>query len=167
MTNNNLRYYKSEFVKREPSLQHKKELTKLATELLCIKEDCYDDCTFEIIAEQQEWFRVFSNVGGQFLSVIYDDTKIELGVETIRNLIKLKNPTKTIKVYVFSNGQYPYTEEFEEVAEHITLCALPDAIYKAYQNVLPKKKRPLVPELEDNDEASSIITETDLFSQNN
>ncbi len=167
LTNNNLRYYKSEFVKREPSLQHKKELTKLATELLCIKEDCYDDCTFEIIAEQQEWFRVFSNVGGQFLSVIYDDTKIELGVETIRNLIKLKNPTKTIKVYVFSNGQYPYTEEFEEVAEHITLCALPDAIYKAYQNVLPKKKRPLVPELEDNDEASSIITETDLFSQNN
>lgn len=26
----------------------------------------------------------------------------------------------------------------------ITLCALPDAIYKAYQNVLPKKKRDTV-----------------------
>ena len=33
--------YKSEFVSREPSLKNKRELTQLATELLCIKEDCY------------------------------------------------------------------------------------------------------------------------------
>jgi adenine-specific DNA-methyltransferase len=50
---------------------------------------------------------------------------------------------------VFSNGQYPYTEDFEEVLEHITLCALPDAIYKAYMNVLPKKQREAIPELEE------------------
>lgn len=43
LTNNNLRYYKSEFVGREPSLKNKRELTRLATELLCIKEDCYEE----------------------------------------------------------------------------------------------------------------------------
>jgi adenine-specific DNA-methyltransferase len=54
-----------------------------------------------------------------------------------------------IKVYVFSNGQYPYTEDFEEVLPHITLCALPDAIYKAYQHVLPKRVAPVRVELEE------------------
>jgi len=53
------------------------------------------------------------------------------------------------KVYVFSPGQYPFTEEFEEVLPYITLCALPDAIYKALFNVLPKKKRQSVPELDE------------------
>ena len=72
-------------------------------------------------------------------------------------------------MYVFSNGQYPYTEEFEEVIPHITLCALPDAIYKAYLNVLPKKKRDIIPELEDpTAEQTEISLETDeinLFNQ--
>ena len=71
---------------------------------------------------------------------------------------------KKIKVYVFSNGQYPYTEEFEEVLEYVTLCALPDAIYKAYQNVLPKKQRELVPELE---EEILPTEESTLFNQSN
>jgi adenine-specific DNA-methyltransferase len=38
-------------------------------------------------------------------------------------------------------GSDPYTEDFMEVLDKVTLCALPDAIYKAYQNVLPKKNR--------------------------
>jgi adenine-specific DNA-methyltransferase len=46
-----------------------------------------------------------------------------------------------IKVYVFSEGQEPYTEDFYEVLDKIELCALPDAIYKAYRHVLPKKKQ--------------------------
>lgn len=45
LKNNNLRYYKSEFVSRETSLKNKRELTYLATELLCIKEDCYSPLT--------------------------------------------------------------------------------------------------------------------------
>jgi adenine-specific DNA-methyltransferase len=64
------------------------------------------------------------------------------------------------KVYVFSNGQYPFTEEFEEVLPYVTLCALPDAIYKAYQNVLPKRHRPQVPEMEE-----STAEELETISQ--
>jgi adenine-specific DNA-methyltransferase len=50
-----------------------------------------------------------------------------------------------------------------EVLDKVTLCALPDAIYKAYQNVLPKNKRtvPLIEEISEiptneNDEQLSI-----------
>jgi hypothetical protein len=34
------------------------------------------------------------------------------------------------------------------VLNKIELCALPDAIYKAYQNVLPKRKKPAIIEME-------------------
>ena len=74
-----------------------------------------------------------------------------------------KTNDNPVKVYVFSHGQYPYTEDFEEVLPFITLCALPDAIYKAYQNVLPKKKREVVPVLEED----AIGEEENLFTQDN
>lgn len=163
LTNNNLRYYKTDFVSRNPSLKNKKELTKLATELLCIKEDCYNNCTSELLRDKQNWLQLFSNETAQFLCIIYDDARIEESVEVIKKLIASKKPEKNIKVYVFSNGQYPYTEEFEDILLHITLCALPDAIYKAYQNVLPKKKREIIPDLEDDDTVADEVH--DLFNQ--
>ncbi len=146
LSNNNLRYYKSEFVSREPSLKNKRELTYIATELLCIKEDCYTDITFKI--GKQNWHKLFSNEKENYVYVVYDDMYIEDAVEALKNFIN-KNREAKIKVYVFANGQYAYAEEFEEIAENITLAALPDAIYKAYQNVLPKENKDFIPELED------------------
>ncbi|WP_204319804.1 hypothetical protein, partial [Klebsiella pneumoniae] len=73
LANNNLRYYKSVFVGREPSIKNKKEITRLATELLCIKEDIY--------AEQKQvgdyqlnttFVRCFQQ-GSLYLLVIYDE----------------------------------------------------------------------------------------------
>jgi adenine-specific DNA-methyltransferase len=51
-------------------------------------------------------------------------------------------------------GSDPYTEDFAEVLDKVTLCALPDAIYKAYHNVLPKKNR-VIPIIEDESEATT------------
>ena len=48
LSNNNLRYFRSENLSREPSLKNKRELTQLATELLCIKEDCYTEQKIKI-----------------------------------------------------------------------------------------------------------------------
>jgi adenine-specific DNA-methyltransferase len=147
---NNLRYYKSAFVGREPSIKNKKEITRLATELLCIKEDIYNEQRqiggYQLNAT---YVRCFQQ-GHLFLLVIYDEDVIEQIVEVIQSVVTDNTDSNThFKVYVFSNGQYPYTEEFEEVLPYITLCALPDAIYKAYQNVLPKRQRQQVPELEE------------------
>jgi adenine-specific DNA-methyltransferase len=88
---------------------------------------------------------------------------IEDSIEIIKKIVNEKNNDNPIKVYVFSNGQYPYTEDFEEVLPYITLCALPDAIYKAYQNVLPKKKKEIIPVLEDD----ILGEEENLFNQEN
>ncbi len=135
--NNNLRYYKSEFVSRETSLNNKRELTFLATELLCIKEDCYNE---ENIAIKDAKLFVNKKVS---LLVLFDDHIIPDAIEFIKSYEGPK-----IKVYVFSIGSDPYTEDFTEVLDKIELCALPDAIYKAYQNVLPKRKKPAIIELE-------------------
>lgn len=150
LTNNNLRYYKSAFVGREPSIKNKKEITRLATELLCIKEDIYSEQKqiggYQLNAT---YVRCFQQ-GQLYLLVIYDEDVIEQMVEVIQQVVAADATRKTqFKVYVFSNGQYPYTEEFEEVWPYVTLCALPDAIYKAYQHVLPKRKEQPVPELEE------------------
>ena len=155
LKNNNLRYYKSEFVSRDTSLKNKRELTYLATELLCIKEDCYT-----AFPSKEKWFKAFTSKTAQFI-VIYDEVRIEDSFEIIEALHAQKINDNPVKVYVFSHGQYPFTEDFEEVLPLITLCALPDAIYKAYQNVLPKKKREVVPVLEED----AIGEEENLFNQ--
>lgn len=165
LANNNLRYYKSEFVGREPSIKNKKEITRLATELLCIKEDIYSEQKqiggYQLNAT---YVRCFQQ-GQLYLLVIYDEDVIEQMVEVIQSVVTADTDRNThFKVYVFSNGQYPYTEEFEEVLPYITLCALPDAIYKAYQNVLPKRQRQQVPELE---EPTAEDVETSLQDEAN
>ena len=48
-----------------------------------------------------------------------------------------------LKIYVFSHGRYPFTDNFREVEDKVELVALPAAIYDAYQKVLPKRKEKL------------------------
>jgi adenine-specific DNA-methyltransferase len=146
LKNNNLRYYQTDFVERETSLSNKRKLTQLSTELLCIKEDCYTEVTSHL--ENASWHKYFTNGSGNYVYVIYDDMYIEDGVSHLSSFIE-GNPEAKIKVYVFANGPYPYTEEFESIANNIELAALPDAIYKAYQNILPKQNKEFIPELEE------------------
>ena len=75
--------------------------------------------------------------------VIYD----ERAISAIAEILETVEPGKEkIKVYVFSAGSYAYDDEFEEVADKVELCALPDAIYQAYQKVLPKRRPKFLPE---------------------
>lgn len=150
LTGNNLRYYQSDFVGRETNLQNKRQLTRLATELLCLKEG-----VFSPSPRTNKDIAVFVEAWGQFV-VVFDDAMIEESIEVIKQVNAQKTNDLPVKVYVFSNGQYPYTEDFEEVLDLITLCALPDAIYKAYQNVLPKKGRKKVVE-EEGDEVLELF----------
>lgn len=138
LTNNNLRYYQADFVSRESNIKTKRELTFAATELINIKENCYTEVTANYIQTAQQWTRLFADKNNQF-AIIYDDLQIEDSIPVLKRLIANKSNDKPLKVYVFSNSQYPYTEDFEEIINDISLCALPDAIYKALQNVLPKK----------------------------
>ena len=57
-----------------------------------------------------------------------------------------------VKIYVFAPGNYAYDDEFFEVQNKVELCALPAAIYNAYQKVLPKRKTKLLDDVQDESE---------------
>ena len=164
LTNNNLRYYRSEYVGREKTHKNKRELVLAATELLCIKEDIYTELT-ELTGNKlnNKVMRCFSDKG-KYMMVIYE----EEAIETLLPLINSINSHHKIKIYIFAPGQYPFTEEFEDVLDKVELCALPDAIYKAYANVLPKKKaKPTVVESdeESTETETSESAEPNLFTE--
>lgn len=166
LINNNLRYYKTDFVSQEKTIKNKKQLTLLATEMLCIKENIYTEPTdFFGFTFTSRTIKCFTE-NEKYLFIVYDEEYIELMVPLIS---QINSPYK-IKVYVFSPGQYPFTEEFEDVIDKVEVCALPDAIYKAYMNVLPKKSDRRFSELsytETTDNGVLDEAEVDLFTENN
>ena len=56
------------------------------------------------------------------------------------------NSVAELRVYTFAAGRYAYDDDFIEVADKVELCALPAAIYDAYQHVLPKRRPKFLPE---------------------
>lgn len=133
---NNLRYYRTAFVGRSRSVQNMRRLVNFSTDMLCIKEDLYIEK--KQFAGQQTYkgvFRFFDNGKKQML-VIYRE-------EVIAELVPLIASTdyaEPIKVYVFSPSEDPWEAEFEDVADKVQLCALPQAIYNTYKRILPKPK---------------------------
>ena len=65
----------------------------------------------------------------------------ELAVDAFVRVIAGMEAGGRIKVYVFSNNRYAYADNFESVADKVEVCALPAAIYDAYQKVLKPRKR--------------------------
>lgn len=133
---NNLRYFRTEFLPRERTAKNMRKLVEASTGLLCIKNDLYTEATFGGRKMNQKYARYFDD-GKQQMLVIYEERAIPFIVNIIKTLPESENK---IKVYVFSHGSYAYTDEFAEVIERVEPCALPQAIYDAYLKVLPKRK---------------------------
>ena len=138
LTKNNLRYYKANFIPREPSSKNKRELVKAATDLLCIKENMYQEakvvCNGKTL--RKDFARRFTKDCGEMI-VIYEPAVIKYIVDELKTWEK----KEFIKVCVFSEGRYAYDDDFKEILDKVTLCALPDAIYQAYRRVLPRQKK--------------------------
>lgn len=133
--NNNLRYYKTDFVSRKRSPKNRRELMDKSTSLLCIKEDLYDEKThFGRIKLNPRGARYFEKEGHRML-IIYHEEFVPFFVEEIEKM----EPEQPIKVYVYSAGKYAYDDEFATVSEKVSLCALPHAIIMAMSRVLPEK----------------------------
>ena len=138
LKNNNFRYYKTDYVGRDKTAYNRKKLTELATDMLCIKEDCYNSITNDKLRITKGKIKLFEN-DSIFMMIVLDEDYIEQSIKIIQEL------HKKVKVYIFAPGQYPFTDDFEEVIDKVELCALPEAIYKAYKSILPKKKtEPLI-----------------------
>ncbi len=142
---NSLRYYKIKDVPRDSSTTGLKKLMSASTDLLCIKNDLYEEqSVFGNIKLRKNIARYFDD-GKQKMLIIYKVDAIESIVEEIK-----KMPADTfIKVYVFSTNNYAMDADFEEVSDKVFLCALPAAIYNAYRKVLPRKNNVITEEEEE------------------
>ena len=159
---NNLRYYKADFISREPSSKNKRELVKASTDLLCIKENIYEEtkivCNGKTL--RKDYARRFTD-GDKEMLIVYEPAVIKYIVEEVKSW----PPKELIKIYVFSEGRYAYDDDFKDILDKVTLCALPDAIYQAYRRVLPKRKNE--PEIETDaakEEIAEALADADNYS---
>lgn len=134
---NNLRYYRTNFLSRDKSVKNMRQLVRLATDMLCIKNDVYTEAEFCGKKINPNIARYFDKGQGNRMLVIYEERAIQLLVQL---MAQTEDDGIKTMVYVFSPGADPYADDFEDVAERVKLCALPSAIYEAYKRVLPKRK---------------------------
>lgn len=108
----NLKYYKTNFVSSEPTHRNKRQLTAKSIEMLCIKEN-----TFEEVLSKKD-ITIFKSQK-KYTAILFDEMKIE---EFKKEIIKLKLP---VSVYVFSLEGDDFGEEFEDLKNDLTLCQFP------------------------------------------
>lgn len=145
LENNNLRYYKSEFVPSSKTEQNKRLLTKASTELLCIKEDCYTDIT-ESKGFNPSLCKIFTNENSKYLVVVYHSRQINTVCEELVQSIKGLSASEKVKLYAFSPEKETLLEDFYEVKDKIDAVPLPEAIYNAYRatfRTLKLDKKPM------------------------
>ena len=157
LTGNTLRYYKIDFVPREPNNHNKRALAAAATDLLCIKNNVYREQTVFCGRRLKPTAARYFDDGKTQMLIIYN----ELTVNAFVNVIAGMEINRRIKVYVFSNNRYAYTDNFEPVAEKVEVCAVPAAIYDAYKKVLRPRKRDDNASVEDTAFAKETSTETE------
>jgi adenine-specific DNA-methyltransferase len=133
LTNNNLRYYRSEFIDSTKTEQNKRQLTVASTDLLCIKEDCYIDITLEKGFNPIQC-RIFTNKAGKYMVVVYHSrTQLEVYGQLITFIKTLGITTEKVKLYAFSPEKETLMDDFAEVEDLIEAVPLPEAIYNAYR----------------------------------
>lgn len=162
LTKNNLRYYKADFIPREPSSKNKRELVKAATDLLCIKENLYQEVKMTCNGKtlRKDYARRFAD-GEKEMIIIYEPAVIKYIVEELKTWAQ----KEFIKIYVFSEGRYAYDDDFKDVIGKITLCALPDAIYQAYRRVLPRRKKAQqLDAMVDDEEMKEALADAEKYS---
>ena len=119
----NLKYFKTDFVEGKPTDLNKKKLVDKSTEMLCLKEDC-----FELVKKGQN-FKIFTNNQGKYLGIVYDDSGIELFKKEVQKL------NKKINTYIFSLDDSAREEEFEDIKKLVDLRPIPAVILNVYKRI--------------------------------
>ena len=119
----NLKYFKTAFVNSEPTDQNKKNMVEQSTEMLCLKENCFD------LIESGKKFKIFKNYDGNYLGIVYYYDGID---PFKKEVLKLE---RKINTYVFSLTDEVDTEDFDDVAEWVYLKPIPSAILNVYRRI--------------------------------
>ena len=118
----NLKYFRTSFVEKANTDKNKKNLVEKVTELLCIKEDCFERLKFT------RHYKIFRN-NTKYVSILYDDKAINQFKKDI------KNSGITTIAYVFSLDEYDKREEFEDIQDKIILKPMPSEIINTYKRI--------------------------------
>lgn len=152
LSNNNLRYYQTNYVPRERTQRNMRSLVNAATDLLCIQNNLYEEQDFLIDGKKVS--KSIARYFGEML-VVYRE---EFAEEIAKAIEGMEIKGKKLKVYIFSPGRYAFDDTFIDVQDKVELVALPAAIYDAYKHVLPKRREKLL-------EEPQPSVPTDLFSE--
>jgi len=118
----NLRYYETSFVDAAPTDPNKIELTKRATEMLCVREHTFDG------VKSHADYRIFRNQN-RYTGIIYDPEAIPQFKRAVAAV------DGKFKVYVFSLGGDDFAEEFADLGGKVTVSSIPESILRAYRNI--------------------------------
>ena len=160
---NNLRYFRCEMKPRELSHQSKRELVMAMTDILRIKEDIY--------TEQNQFgslplhgktrlLRYFAD-GDRRMLIVYDTRVLPFVIKEIGQM------EGSIKVYLFADGAYPYTEDFRSVMDKVELVALPHAFSQALKHVLPPTPEETLEAPDLTEEEQAAMMEEAIEAENN
>lgn len=147
LKDNNLRYYKIDFKERKQSHQSNRELFHEMKDLLCIKEDIYQEqhqFGSLPLKGKERMIRYFAENGREML-MVYDTRVIPFIVKEIEKMSEKEQP---LKIYIFADGAYPYTDDFATVIDKVSLVPMPYAYYRGIKDSLPDVE----PKKEDNTE---------------
>jgi adenine-specific DNA-methyltransferase len=137
LTKNNLRYYKLDLAERTNDHQQNRELMRGLKDLLCIKDNIYQEVIqFGALSlkGKESMLRCFAE-GEQQMLMVYDSRVIPYLVKEIMQ--KPKADTQ-IKIYLFADGAYPYTEDFAAVMDKVQLIPMPYAYLRGVKYSLPE-----------------------------
>ncbi len=121
----NLKYYKTDFVDSEPTHRNKKILTDKSTEMLCLRENAFEEVT------TGKMYRIFKNAE-KYIAILFDERQLD---EFKKRISKFKLP---VRVYIFSLEGDDFQEDFEDLNNDITLCSIPEAILKVYKRIFER-----------------------------
>jgi len=119
----NLKYLRMDFVDAESTDLNKKKLVDKSTEMLCLKEDCFEE------VKEGNKFRIFKSNEEKYLGIVYSDE----GIEPLKKQIKEIN--KEFSVYVFSLDESAREEEFVDIKEMVNLKPIPEVILNVYRRI--------------------------------
>jgi adenine-specific DNA-methyltransferase len=119
----NLKFFKTGFVDAEPTDINKEKMVKKSTEMLCLKENCFEEL------EHGNNFKIFNNNKDKLLGIVYEDT----GIPSIKKEIKKLN--QKFVVYVFSLDDSAREDQFEDVKNLVELRPIPAVILNIYRRI--------------------------------
>lgn len=118
----NLKYFKTAFVPADPTDKNKTALTQKATEILCVKEDTFDE------VKSTKQYKIFRNKK-RYTGIIFDHQAID---EVKKEIAKMDGK---FSLYIFSLGDDTFDEEFEDIKKKVKLSPIPEAILRVYRRI--------------------------------